>query len=287
MAIQVWIAPLARLPGSIMMCAEGDDSSQNINVINDMKVYTDSNYTHMVLKNTGDPVALLGLAVFKVASDFLGFSWGKNYYGKNMSNYINGYGGNDTILGGNYSDTVYGSSGNDNIQTGTSHPECGSNDLIFGGTGISDTTDGSDYIYTGFGNDTIYGNAGNDTIDAGNDIIMGGWGSDSITGGAGADTFKPGFDALNPYYQTDTITDFHSYESDKLNFVGIDANTVLGGTQSFKFIGTALFNGAGQLRFDAVNHVLYANFDNNNVTPEYAINLTGVSTLSQSDFVLV
>lgn len=55
----------------------------------------------------------------------------------------------------------------------------GGDDTIFGGSGVIDSADGADVIYGGSGNNLIYGNAGNDTIYAG--------GHDTIYGGLGAD----------------------------------------------------------------------------------------------------
>jgi Ca2+-binding RTX toxin-like protein len=61
--------------------------------------------------------------------------------------------------------------------------------LIYGGTGISDSIDGADSIAGSNFADTIYGNGGDD-------IIAGGAGGDQINGGAGNDTIT-GPDDLN------------------------------------------------------------------------------------------
>lgn len=56
---------------------------------------------------------------------------------------------------------VYGLGGGDNITVGNG------NNIIFGGTGIADSSDGGDTIVVGSGANTVYGNAGNDSVDAG------------------------------------------------------------------------------------------------------------------------
>lgn len=157
----------------------------------------------------------------------------------------------------------------------------------------------------GSGNDTIVGNAvnntlsggkGNDTIkgNAGDDVLIGGAGKDNLTGGTGKDIFK--FAAVTDSGITlttrDTIVDFNNtLDFDKIDLSTIDAKVgtgVLAGNQAFSFIGTAAFNAinaAGQVRFDAANHIVYGSNDAD-ATPEFSIFLTGVANLTAADFIL-
>jgi Ca2+-binding RTX toxin-like protein len=144
----------------------------------------------------------------------------------------------------------------------------------------------------GAGNDSVNGGAGNDVIsgDAGNDVLAGELGADKLTGGAGADHFD--FNGLAELGLTsttwDTITDFKTTEADKIDLQGVDANTALAGDQAFSYLGmVAAFTGdaTGKLRFDATAHILYGSTDADTAA-EFAIVLTGVSSLSATDFVL-
>ena len=68
----------------------------------------------------------------------------------------------------------------------------------------------------------------------------------------------------------------------------MDANTVLAGDQAFSFLGSlSAFSGdaTAKLRFDAVNHILYGSTDADTAA-EFAIALTGVSSLSAAHFML-
>ena len=140
--------------------------------------------------------------------------------------------------------------------------------------------------------DALTGSTLNNTLSggAGNDNLTGGAGADKLTGGTGSDYFH--FNAQNESGLTsttwDTITDFKTSEGDKIDLLGVDANVNLAGDQAFTFLGAvSTFTGdsTGKLRFDAVNHVLYGSTDADTVA-EFAIVLTGVSSLTATDFVL-
>ncbi len=142
------------------------------------------------------------------------------------------------------------------------------------------------------GNDLLTGTIGNDRLNglAGNDTLIGGLGADSLTGGAGADIFK--YTSVQDSGITaktrDIITDFKHSEGDKIDLSAIDVNSKLAGNQSFTFIGSDAFSktdATGQLRFDATSHILYGSTNGDN-TPEFSIQLNGVSSLSATDFVL-
>jgi hypothetical protein len=140
----------------------------------------------------------------------------------------------------------------------------------------------------GNGNDTLIGNSRSNILigNEGNDLLRGGLGKDSLTGGAGADKFI--FTAINQTKLTafDSITDFQTLQDDKVDLSVIDANSTLSGNQTFSYITSNKFSQAGQIRFDALKHILYGNTDTNQITNEFAIELAGVSVVTSSDFVL-
>jgi Ca2+-binding RTX toxin-like protein len=175
-------------------------------------------------------------------------------------------------------DTLTGTLGNDSISG------LAGNDLILG-------LEGNDKLNGGAGNDRLNGGTGKDVLNGGvgADTLNGGVGIDTLTGSTGADKFK--FAAFSDSGLTattrDTITDFKTTQADKIDFSAIDANTALAGNQAFSFIGAATFsaNATGQLRFDAVSHIVYGSNDAD-AAPEFSILLTGVTSLSTTDFIL-
>ncbi len=108
-------------------------------------------------------------------------SWGVN---SDDPLWVDGQGGNDTLIGSNQDDTFIGGSGDDRLY----------------GNG------GADSLVGGIGDDRFYGGSGNDIIDGGdgNDSLEGQAGDDSLTGGLGVDTFDYTIGAGH-----DTITDFN------------------------------------------------------------------------------
>lgn len=168
-----------------------------------------------------------------------------------------------------------------------------SNDTLLGTTNNDSISGlaGNDVIYGLEGNDILNGATGFDSIigGLGKDLLIGGVGKDNLTGGTGADKFK--FAAVTETGITattrDTITDFKHAQGDKIDLSAIDANTALAGNQAFSFIGTAAFstNATGQLRFDALNHLVYGSNDADTAA-EFSILLTGVTSLTASDFIL-
>jgi len=67
----------------------------------------------------------------------------------------------NVIAGGTGNDLLYGMGGGDTLTSNNG------DDVIFGGSGLTDTTDGGDTINTGTGSTTAYGNAGDDTFNLG------------------------------------------------------------------------------------------------------------------------
>lgn len=187
--------------------------------------------------------------------------------------YNDGYGnletisGIENISGDNSADTLLGSMENN----------------------ILDGAAGADYLAGYDGNDTLIGGAGNDVLvgDAGSDVLVGGIGKDYLTGGLGADTFTFNLktESVNGVSR-DVINDFSSAQLDKIDLSSIDASSLLVGDQSFSstILTGASFTAAGQLRL--VGDILYGNIDSNFATSEFQIQLTGVTSLAYSDFIL-
>jgi Ca2+-binding RTX toxin-like protein len=147
----------------------------------------------------------------------------------------------------------------------------------------------ADNLSAGRGNDAVYGYAGNDTL-------TGGAGKDKMAGGAGSDRFI--FDSASESStgstSADVITDF-TKGSDKINLSAIDAFSTSGANDTFVWKGTSAFSSKTQ------GEVRYEKFDNRGTSNDYtmvwidtdadkdvemAIRLTGLYTLSGSDFIL-
>lgn len=129
---------------------------------------------------------------------------------------------------------------------------------------------GSDY------NDTLTGNAKVN-------VLTGGMGADTLTGGGGKDIFD--FNALSDMGalsgNADIITDFVRGQ-DKIDLSTLDANTATTANDGFSgFIdNTTSFSAAGQLMF--LDGVLYGS-TNTDSSAEFAIQLTGITALDNSD----
>lgn len=154
------------------------------------------------------------------------------------------------------------------------------------------------------GGNFLAGAAGNDSLfgAAGNDIIVGGQGRDFMTGGPGNDTFR--FMTLTDSGKTpgarDVITDILKTAAsgiDKIDLFAIDAMTDAGtANDTFSFVAAPgpLFSAQGQIRWFQENPtgmandktIISINTDTVLTTAEMQIELRGLVTLAQSDFVL-
>jgi Ca2+-binding RTX toxin-like protein len=158
--------------------------------------------------------------------------------GSAFADTIYGNAGDDVIAGGGGADLINGGIGNDSI-TGTFDSGAiltGASGLdtidatgttagitIFGGTGITDSTDGADSITGGSGADTIYGNAGND-------VIAGGGGADSINGGIGNDSISGDFDGPTAGAASSSAQIFGGSGNDAIDATGSTQGlTIFGG----------------------------------------------------------
>ena len=147
-------------------------------------------------------------------------------------------------------------------------------------------TNGADVLGGSTGDDLLIGCAGNDTLHGGqgNDFLVGGAGKDRLIGGADRDVFV--FSSLADLglgaSKRDVILDFNSSEGDKVYLSLIDADPRTAGQQKFRWVNT-FSTTAGEMRFS--DGMLYLNTDNDTAA-EYEIELTGVGTLTDEDFVL-
>lgn len=232
---------------------------------------------------------------------------------KNIEN-LNGGTGTDTLTGDANANVLKGGLGKDTLDGGGGSDTADYSDKsaalsvsLNGATSVTVTLGGVaedsikniESVNGGSGIDTIIGDAlanrltGNGGADIlsgglGNDTLTGGIGYDKLTGGGGNDIFK--FTGLSELGKTSTGTDVIAdfLTGDKIDLSAIDAiaatSTV---NDAFSYLGSvAGFTGAGQLRYDSGAHVLYGNTDSNTATAEFAIVLTGVSSLASTDFTL-
>jgi Ca2+-binding RTX toxin-like protein len=176
--------------------------------------------------------------------------------------------GFDTMIGGPgndsyYVDTYYepvieqAGEGIDSVSASVRYtlPDAVENLYLTGVLAIDGTGNALDNIL--HGNDyanTLSGLAGNDTIGGGvgDDVLIGGTGRDWLTGNDGADRFV--WNSTNETSTTlaamDWIQDFSSFEGDRIDLSGVDANVYAAGDQAFTFIGNAPFSGApGEINY--------------------------------------
>lgn len=129
--------------------------------------------------------------------------------------WIDGVGGNDTILGLDGNDTLSGGAGDDTVAGGVG------DDAIWLGTG-NDTgrgEDGADRILGEDGADLLRGDTGNDSLLGGNglDTLLGGEGDDWMDGGNEADSMNGGAGADGLFGRAGNDTLIATAGNDKLN----------------------------------------------------------------------
>lgn len=142
---------------------------------------------------TGDVLTIQNWFLTQDRIEWLRFANGDEFRigdGVDMSRFIFGGTGDDTLVGTNGNDFIWGGSGNDRVFA------LGGDDVAGGGLGddVVSGDDGNDWVLGGGGDDSLYGGAGNDTVqgDGGDDFIMGGAGADILSGGKGNDTIVTG-----------------------------------------------------------------------------------------------
>ena len=231
--------------------------------------------------------------------------------GRGGNDALDGGAGNDTLSGGTGTDTLIGGLGNDIYVTD------GGDTITEASNGGTDTVQSSvthtlalnveNLTLTGSAaingtgntlNNVIMGNSAVNTLNGGTgtDTLVGGAGNDNLTGGSGNDTFV--FNTVTESGTTatasDVITDF-VIGQDKINLSVIDAFASSGTNDTFVWKGTAAFSSTTQ------GEVRYQKFDNSGTSNDYtmvwidndadtavemAIRLTGLYSLTASDFVL-
>lgn len=159
-------------------------------------------------------------------------------------------------------------------------------DLALVGTAGNDSLKG-DLIDAG-SYDSLSGLAGDDILQGlgGNDTLLGGLGKDGLVGGSGADTFvyRTKADSTLAQAGRDVIADFNRAEGDKIDVHAIDANPTKMGGQAWSFV-SAFTGAAGQISFDAAQHLPVFDQDGDKAA-DFAIELTGVSSLAAGDFII-
>ena len=226
-----------------------------------------------------------------------------NLTGTAKNDWINGRNGVDTMSGGNGDDTYVVTNGDKIVEKAG-----GGIDTVLSWASSYTLQDNVEHLKlegtassTGIGNDLgniLTGNGGNNLLDgkggtdilnggAGNDTLIGGAGRDVLTGGAGNDRFvftnlsdsKPTRDGM------DLIKDFG--KGDVIDLSGIDANSSLGGNQSFKFIGSQGFTKqAGELNVVKEDGNTFVQGDSNgDGVADFQVALLGQPSLTASSFV--
>ncbi|HEY8359418.1 MAG TPA: calcium-binding protein, partial [Ramlibacter sp.] len=164
--------------------------------------------------------------------------------------------------------------------------------VLTGGAGGNwlDGYEGDDTIAGGAGADYVWGEGGHDRLLGGDgaDRLVGGAGKDKLSGGAGSDRFVYDSVSNSPNGASDVITDFVS-GVDKLDFRTQNSHDGEPSLESIAFIGSRGFDGdaSGQLRYayDAASRsVMLYGSDDADSHAEFAVQLLGISSLNESDF---
>jgi len=216
----------------------------------------------------------------------------ENLRGSRFDDSLTGDGNNNVLEGGSGNDTLNGGGGNDTA----SYEHAGS------GVTVSLMLQGISQATGGAGNDTLSnidnlrGSGFNDTLigDSNANILTGGIGGDHLTGGLGADTFRyiSTLDSQPNASLRDTITDFTHADGDKIDFSGIEGiatqtfqtNSLLTATSPVAANTVAWFQDVANV--ETVVYVNTTNGSENAGSTNLEIHLTGIQTLTASDFLL-
>lgn len=225
-----------------------------------------------------------------------------------LNRVLTGTTGNDSLVGGAGHDTINGAAGSDTMVGGLGNDTYTID--VFTDVITEKWNEGTDLVNVAIakknGSYTLAANVENATLTntvaydltgnalnnllIGNDAkntLTGAAGTDVLTGGLGADTFD--FNAILESLvgtSRDIITDFSRVQTDKIDLSTIDANSTLANDQAFlaTILTSGAFTAAGQLRL--VGDILSGNTDSNFATSEFKIQLTGVTSLAGTDFIL-
>jgi Ca2+-binding RTX toxin-like protein len=210
------------------------------------------------------------------------------------ADYVKGMGGNDTLHGDNGGDLLDGGTGNDKL-----FGDAGI-DLVYYGGAAKVTVDlslATDKAIRGSEIDTLsgiegaVGSSAADTFkgDAINNYFQGGGGKDTATGGIGRDLydFNAVADSKAGSTTRDLIKDF-AHGTDKIDLMGLDADTTVAGNQAFHWVGKDVLTGPGEVGYFTTGGdttIIRASNDGDAVS-EFEIQLTGLKTLAALDFYL-
>ncbi|MEQ1529115.1 MAG: putative Ig domain-containing protein [Methylococcales bacterium] len=215
--------------------------------------------------------------------------------GNSAANTLTGGAGNDWLDGKAGADKLLGGLGNDTYVVDVATDVVTENanegiDAIESSATYTLSANVENLSLTGLAAINGTGNTLNNLLVGNNaaNILRGGAGKDNLVGGLGADKFL--YSAISDsgvgITLRDLIQDFSSAQGDKIDVKAIDANSKLTGTQAWTFVTTGFTGVAGQVSFDAANHLLQ--FDQNgDKSPDMEIELTGINTLAATDFVFV
>lgn len=224
----------------------------------------------VVSKSGVGSVTLTGVTLGQLTSTNVTATSSSVYVGDETTNDVLDDVGQTVInAAGNDDDNlVFGLGGGDTISLGD-----GAN-VIFGGTGVTDSTDGADDITVGTGGSTIYGNAGNDSITAG---ATGSGSTLSVFGGLGNDSVDTAAFIGDVYVNladgTDIFNDNNAAGAGSVTLLGgggadtLDLSTATGSTTIYGGTGgTDSTDGADTITNGTGNTTIYANAGNDTVT---------------------
>ena len=148
----------------------------------------------------------------------------------------------------------------------------------------------NNWINGNYANNYFTGGAGNDTMDGGNgnDTLYGGAGQDIMYGDGGNDRYVYKAISNSTVAASDDVSTFD--HSDRFDFSAIDANTNVGGKQSFNFVGNAFTHVAGQIIAQSIgtnDWMILADVNGDSVA-DMAIHthtLAGFGSWQSSDFI--
>ena len=169
--------------------------------------------------------------------------------------------------------------------------------VVVGTSGVDNSaffsvTTGTDIDFGFNGKDVITGGAGDDALVGGqnDDLITGGAGADQLIGSQGNDTFIYTATSDSTAASHDSIFDFEETgNGDQIDLQLIDANLGQVNNQAFAFGGqtTAVVNNSVTWFQDAAHNQTIVQADNNgDGIADVVIALTGLHTLTSSDFIL-
>lgn len=236
---------------------------------------------------------------FKLNNENLNNPGNDKLVGLKGPDFLFGGSGDDTLDGGKGADRMEGGSGNDdyivdNVSDTVIESFNEGNDTVTSRVNYTLPDNVENLILIGKGklkgignslNNSLIGNTGKNTLtgNEGNDTLLGGMGADKLIGGEGADSFVYGTikeTGLNAKTR-DVITDFS--KGDKIDIKALDANMIKEGIQPWSFVNT--FTGVpGQISFDKAHHLVLFDQDGNK-SADFSIELTGVASLVDTDFI--